>query len=149
MPPGSIWPTMQGMQGMLSITGLGRLPAPTRKPASPSASTGFHVANGRAAAPEAAAATQQANAPSAPDSPIVQDSAARRHGTDLLDALANLQRDLLGTPNPTHLQHLAAFAQNIPAAANPTLRATLREIAVRAEVELARQEMAPPHAPAT
>lgn len=134
---------------MLSITGLGRLPAPTRKPASASANAGFHVAESRPEATEAAAATQLTNAPSAPDSAIVQDRAARRHGTDLLDALADLQRDLLGTPNPTHLQHLATFAQNIPAAANPTLRATLREIAVRAEVELARQEMAPSHAPAT
>ena len=126
---------------MLSITGLGRPPA-TRKSPSAATSQGFHISEARTEAPEAAAAPQKTHAPSAPNPAIVQDRAARRHGTDLLDALADLQRDLLGTPNSARLHSLASLAQNIPAAATPTLRATLREIAARAEVELARQEMA-------
>jgi hypothetical protein len=71
------------------------------------------------------------------------DKDARRHGRALLQALAAMQLALLasdpadgGAEARAQLERLAASA---PQADDPVLRLILREIAVRAAVELARQ----------
>lgn len=78
-----------------------------------------------------------------------QDREARRHGRALLHALAGLQRATLeGDDADTHVA-LAALARTVDdhhEADDPVLCLILREIAVRAAVELARAET--PAAPA-
>ena len=72
-----------------------------------------------------------------------QDREARRHGRALLQALAGLQRAALqgdGDQARAALATLAETARDEPEADDPVLRLILREIAVRAAVELARAE---------
>ena len=76
-----------------------------------------------------------------------QDREARRHGRALLAALAGLQRAALAADGAQAHTALAALAATVDAhheADDPVLRLILREIGVRAAVELARAE-APGH----
>ena len=135
---------------MLNIPGLGPSGLISRKTSKPVSSTpGFHLPEADTApstqeAQEAAAATPlpQTTAPNA-DLPEVRDRAARKHGEETLQALADLQRDLLASADhPEHLQRLADLSANPPTAASPALRSALHHIAVRAQVELARHDVA-------
>jgi len=135
---------------MLNITGLGPAGLINRKISKPvSSANGFHLPDAEAAsstheAQETAPATPmaQAEAPRA-DLPEVRDRAARKHGEETLQALADLQRDMLANADhPEHLERLVQLSANPPEAATPGLRSALRQIAVRAHVELARQEVA-------
>jgi Class II flagellar assembly regulator len=68
---------------------------------------------------------------------------AARRGEAALAELDGLQLDLLrGTDDPARLARLAALADGAEAAADPMLRRTLAEIALRARVELARRRVA-------
>jgi hypothetical protein len=70
---------------------------------------------------------------------VQSDRKARRHGRAMLQALGALQVVLLegGGPAAEALSHLAA---DVPEADDPVLRLILREIGVRAAVELARYQ---------
>jgi hypothetical protein len=69
-----------------------------------------------------------------------EDREARRHGHDLLDALAALQRAALtGGDGAAALERLADLAAAVPAAADGRLAAIVSAIVVRAKVELARR----------
>jgi hypothetical protein len=69
------------------------------------------------------------------------DRKARRHGQDILAALAGLQRALLaGADDADVLQRLALLAATVPHAADRSLAAMLSAILVRARVELARRQ---------
>ena len=135
---------------MLNITGLGPAGLINRKISKPvSSANGFHLPDAEAASSThetqetaAAAPMAQAEAPRA-DLPEVRDRAARKHGEETLQALADLQRDMLANADhPEHLERLEQLSANPPEAATPGLRSALRQIAVRAQVELARQEVA-------
>jgi hypothetical protein len=66
------------------------------------------------------------------------DRNARRHGRAMLRALGALQVSLLDGGG-TEAQALAQLAAGVPEADDPILRLILREIGVRAAVELARR----------
>ncbi len=128
---------MDPIGGMTGATAAGGTP---RRPAA----GGFRVPE--AAPPPAAVATpavlldgllalQEAGDTGAAD------RRARQRGRDLLAALAALQRDLLAGIAP-RLEGLAALAAELPAAADPALRAVLAALVLRARVELARVELA-------
>jgi hypothetical protein len=71
-----------------------------------------------------------------------EDREARRHGQDLLAALADLQRALLGgCDNEAALQHLAELAASVPLASDRRLAAMVSAINVRVQVELARRHL--------
>ncbi len=69
----------------------------------------------------------------------VQDREARRHGHAMLDALAMLQRALLGGQEALGLEGLARLVRAAPPPTDPALAAVQRAVLVRAAVELARQ----------
>ena len=72
----------------------------------------------------------------------VQDREARRHGQDLLAALADLQRLILSAGNDgAALQRLADLAASVPLATDRRLNALVSAIVVRARVELARRQL--------
>ena len=72
-------------------------------------------------------------------SPAARDRRARRGGRDVLEALAAMQRALLGGgADAAALARLAALAGGLPDAADPGLRAIIGDIGLRARVELAR-----------
>jgi hypothetical protein len=71
-----------------------------------------------------------------------EDREARRHGQDLLAALAGLQRALLTSGDDTAaLQRLAELAAVVPRAADRRLAAMVSAIIVRVRVELARRQL--------
>jgi hypothetical protein len=71
-----------------------------------------------------------------------EDREARRHGQDLLGALANLQRALLsGNDDAAALEQLAELAASVPRAADRRLAAIVSAIIVRVQVELARRRL--------
>ena len=75
---------------------------------------------------------------------VSADKEARRHGRALLQALGAIQLALLGADQEdeggkAHAQ-LARLAASAPQADDPVLRLILREIGVRAAVELARAD---------
>jgi hypothetical protein len=71
-----------------------------------------------------------------------EDREARRHGQDLLAALADLQRALLiGNDDAAALQRLADLAASVPHATDRRLAAIVSAIAVRVQVELARRDL--------
>ncbi len=87
--------------------------------------------------------------PGCDDLPPARDRRARRRGRDLLDALAALQRGVLGralggapggAAEMDALRRLAALAAVAPDAADPALGRILAEIRMRAHVELARYD---------
>ncbi len=77
--------------------------------------------------------------------PEARDRQARRHGRAMLRALAAVQRALLAEEGGHAAAALAALAASLgqaQEAEDPVLQLILREIAVRAAVELARHDMA-------
>ena len=71
----------------------------------------------------------------------VADREARRHGQDMLAALATLQRALLtGRGDEPALRRLADLAATVPVAADARLAAAVSAILVRVRVELARRQ---------
>jgi hypothetical protein len=65
---------------------------------------------------------------------------ARRRASAALSELTGLQLELLGgTPDPARLARLQQLAELEAAGADPLLAAVLREVALRARVELARR----------
>ena len=130
---------------MLIVTGAGPLGPLARKPAKPTTEvTAFHLPEAEAATETAAPdPTSPTARPPPSDHAAIRDRAARQHGKNLLDSLANLQRSLLAeTDTDAQLDHLASLAQTLPDAASPDLRTTVRAIAARAAVELARRDCA-------
>ncbi|MGH7104356.1 MAG: flagellar assembly protein FliX [Acetobacteraceae bacterium] len=69
-----------------------------------------------------------------------RDRVARRHGEAVLTALMALQVRLLSGPmhGGAALGHLARLVAQLPEAADPVLGVLIRDVALRAEVELAR-----------
>jgi len=94
------------------------------------------------AAPQTAGATQAATpcalAFDEADRRAASDRQARRHGRDMLQALGALQLAMLGGGEAAARAQLAGLAEAAPAAHDPVLRLILREISLRAAVELAR-----------
>ncbi len=133
----------------MAIEGISGPSAPRRatRPRPPPAG-GFAVPGSAAAATTGAA---PATGPAALSSMLtlqelgseaVADREARRHGQDLLMALAELQRSLLtATDDTIALQHLARLSGTVPLAADRRLAAMLSAIVVRARVELARRQL--------
>jgi hypothetical protein len=71
-----------------------------------------------------------------------EDTRARRHGHDLLDALAALQGAVLsGCDDAAALRQLASLTVPVPRATDPRLAAMVSAIVVRAKVELARRHL--------
>ena len=68
-----------------------------------------------------------------------RDRAARRRGQDILAALAELQRGLLGGEEGGALSRLASLIGELPQAADPRLGSVLAAVALRARIELARR----------
>lgn len=108
---------------------------------SEAASTGATVA---AASPtrglDALLALQETAA--APQDPATRDREARRHGRDLLEELAALQKALLAGGDEAGegaLGRLVALLRSMPAAADPGLDGVLRSVGLRARLELARR----------
>ncbi len=136
---------------MTRISGAGAPAAPDRASrAAPS--RGFAVPDPPAPAAEGvfAAAAMSAGllALQSDEAGASQDRAARRHGRGLLAALAGLQRAMLDGPvGPGSLAALADQLADIPQAADPRLRAVLHAIALRARVELARNDRGDPSRP--
>ncbi len=73
--------------------------------------------------------------------PHLADREARRRGQDILAALAELQRALLGA-GPLDADALARLAENVPQASDPALRAAVAALVLRARIEGARLEAA-------
>ena len=70
----------------------------------------------------------------------IQDREARRHGQDMLAALADLQRALLSAGgDETVLARLEELAASVPRATDRRLAAMVSAIMVRVRVELARR----------
>jgi hypothetical protein len=75
-------------------------------------------------------------------SETADDVEARRHGHDLLTALAELQRALLlGHDDATALERVADLATSVPPANDRRLAEIVSAIIVRARVELARRRL--------
>ena len=121
-----------------------------QKPATPSAAPGGGISFATLLAQEAEAAALVAPVEETVLAPrlgeVANDRAARRHGRAMLNALGALQLAVLDDGTPTSpaerqedaLAHLADLARRMPQADDPVLRLILREIGVRAAVELAR-----------
>lgn len=75
------------------------------------------------------------------DSEAQQDREARRHGEQLLEELAALQRELLGS-GEVDLGRLTRLVERPVTAADPVLARLLLAIKARAAVELARRTRA-------
>ncbi|MGI3777769.1 MAG: flagellar assembly protein FliX [Janthinobacterium lividum] len=78
----------------------------------------------------------------APQDPATRDREARRHGRDLLEELAALQKALLAGGDEAGegaLGRLVALLRSMPAAADPGLDGVLRSVGLRARLELARR----------
>jgi Class II flagellar assembly regulator len=75
----------------------------------------------------------------ADDAGEARDRSARRRGRELLDALAALQRAMLGGEiDQDQLHDLAALVADVPDAADSRLRAAMEDVVLRVRVELAR-----------
>ncbi len=132
---------------MTEVGGIGRAGGAAAVPARVAAGPVFAMpqepsAAAAAATPGAAAAAVslsgllalQGAGPEAP-----RDRTARRRGRDILDALAALQRGLLGGDAGGALARLASLIEGVPLAADPRLAALLAAVALRARIELARR----------
>jgi Class II flagellar assembly regulator len=132
-----------------AIEGIGRSGAARPGARAPArASSGFTVPDDAAAS--APAATEAAPAAALASmltlqelgSETAEDAEARRHGHDLLTALAELQRALLlGHDDAATLERLAELAASVPSASDRRLAAIVSAISVRARVELARRHL--------
>jgi len=133
---------------MTGIEGIGRPAAPRTATRIKTAKPGFFVPPEPAGAEQAAAAGAPLAA--SPGSMLTlqelggetpADRQARRHGQDMLAALAELQRALLGGSGDTRaLQRLTDLAAAVPLAADRRLAAMVSAIVVRVRVELARRQ---------
>jgi hypothetical protein len=74
----------------------------------------------------------------APDE--VADREARRRGHEMLEALAALQRSLLGIDGADPAR-LARLSEKVPEARDPALREAVAAIALRARIEAVRLEL--------
>ncbi len=109
-----------------------------RLPAEPAGAAGAAAATAPARGLDALLALQE-TAASTGDA-ATRDREARRHGRDLLEALAALQRALLsGDAGEATLGRLGALLRSMPDAADPALGAVLRSVALRVRLELARR----------
>jgi hypothetical protein len=132
------------------MTGIERVGWPTapRVASRPAAKSGFFV-------PPEAARPGQADAAAAPAATslgsmlalqeaggeTVEDREARKHGHDMLAALAELQRALLGGGGDgVALQRLGDLAASVRHATDPRLAAMVSAIVLRVRVELARRQ---------
>jgi hypothetical protein len=132
---------------MTEIDGVGWPTTPRvsrRAPTSP----GFSVApeplnTGQATAAAPAHASSLASVLSLQEfgGETLEDREARRHGHDMLAALSELQRALLGGASDAGgLERLAALAASVPRATDPRLAALVSAIVLRVQVELARRQ---------
>ena len=130
---------------MIGLDGIGRVARPAASGArAVGRGAGFSVPAARAGGTAAMAgpveiglagmlALQEAEAAE------VRDREARRHGRQMLDGLARLQRALLdGAPDQGTLLRLAALVEVVPGADDPALAAAMAEVTLRVRVELAR-----------
>lgn len=132
---------------MTRIEGIGWSSVP-RMGARAAAKSGFFVpSEPTATGHAAAAAAPQAASPGSMLSlqelggETVADREARRHGYDMLAALAELQRALLGGGDAeVTLQRLMDLAAAVPCATDRRLAALVAAITVRVRVELARRQ---------
>ncbi len=143
---------------MTRINGLGGPTSPTRTGSGrPAAGSSFVVPDSTeaGAAAESSAMTGVSTVASLDAMLALQevqgdtviDRQARRHGHSMLRLLTKLQvAQLDGTVDIDSLQGLADLADSMPQAADPTLAAVLRSVALRARVELARAALV--HKPA-
>lgn len=68
-----------------------------------------------------------------------RDREAHRHGTEVLDLLAEMQRGLLGSGIDSRTAgRLASLVEKVPDAATPALAAACRAVLLRARIEIAR-----------
>ena len=133
---------------MTGIEGIGR-PGPLRQTRRTVGKSTFKMAPEGAASGPATAAAETASVALGSmltlqefGDPTVPDRDARRHGQDMLAALAELQRALLlGDGDAIALQRLADLAGTMPHVADRQLAALLSTIAVRVRVELARRSI--------
>jgi Class II flagellar assembly regulator len=132
------------------MTGIERVggPTPPRSASRPAAKSGFFVPSetagpgqaGAAAAPSAASLGSMLSLQEA-GGETVEDREARRHGNDMLAALAELQRALLGgSGGGTALRRLTDLAASVRHATDPRLAAMVSAIVLRVRVELARRQ---------
>lgn len=136
---------------MTAIYGLGATNA-ARGPVRSRLGPAFRMPDASSGEAEAAASSGAASAVEMPSllamqeayGEPVQDREARRHGKAMLDALARLQRALLGGEGPDALQSLANLVRATPEPSDPRLAAVQRAVLVRAAVELQRARMQAP-----
>ena len=129
----------------VSGVGPGVPVAPGR--AQPATSGGFTVAAETKVAEAAAAAVTQPVAPAAmlalqeAETETARNRKGHRHGAALLDALRQLQQELLGKPAETGpgIATLARLAASAPSVSDPELGQILSAIRLRARVELLRR----------
>jgi hypothetical protein len=133
---------------MTEIQGVGR-------PAAPRAANRVATPSGVFVPPEPAGTGQASAAAVSHATPLgsmltlqelggetLADRDARRHGHDMLAALAELQRALLaGSDDMAALRHLADLAEAVPQATDRRLAAMISAIVLRARVELARRQI--------
>lgn len=132
---------------MVLIRGLGPVPAPASGVRPVRAPSSFRLPSARSAAAGPAAGVEEVGLAGMlalqelPDW-AAADRDARRRGQDLLTALAEMQRAMLGLGDgdPARLERLAASA---PMAADPGLRDVVAAIALRARIEAARLCVSP------
>jgi len=78
------------------------------------------------------------------ESPTERDRKARRHAEEMLEELTGLQLDLLGNAHdPQRLTRLSGMIGAVPPASHPGLRSAVASVALRVEVEIARQTADP------
>jgi hypothetical protein len=129
--------------GPIRATRIGAKGRPAR------ASSGFTVPDDTAVSSHAAAEAEPAAGlasmltPQEAGGDAAEDREARRHGQDLLAALAELQRALLiGNDDAAALEQLAELAASVPPrASDRRLSEVVSAITVRVQVELARRHL--------
>ena len=113
-----------------------------RMPAETAGASGAATAASPARGLDALLALQETAAAS--QDPATRDREARRHGRDLLEELAALQKALLAGGDGAEaadgaLGRLVSLLRSMPAAADPGLDGVLRSVGLRARLELARR----------
>jgi Class II flagellar assembly regulator len=137
------------MQAMTAINGLGPAAPAGRTMKSAAGAGAFRldetsVSSGAAPTTAPTTATTEISlagllALQADDAGEARDRSARRRGRELLDALAALQRAMLGGEiDQDQLHDLAALVADVPDAADSRLRAAMEDVVLRVRVELAR-----------
>ncbi len=138
---------------MLTINGPGGPRPAERKAIRPSSgSSGFHVPTPAGLGVSASCISDDIQSapidgPGAAASASLTSAAADRvvqgHADEMLNVLGQIQRDMLSSNrDPAMFRRLAALADAVPATATPGLRQAMLEVATRAKVELARDQVA-------